>query len=266
MSIRSRLATVILLVAVTRLALAQSMPRPRFEAFEVATVKPVEFDPKGGRYIKMEGPTRFVAKDYTLKLLVAAAYDLNVKAIEGGPAWVADEHFDIVARTPGDLQPTHAEQMTMLRALLVERFGLRFHRAPKEMAMYALTLAKGGAKLQSSTLPADAPVVVGPGVVYPDHILLPGRNATTGDLVSLLQRAILDRPVVDKTGLTGRYDFSLEWAPNEAEFGGDVPSAPDAGKSLPLFAAIQAELGLKLEATRGPVSVFVVDAVARPEA
>jgi len=103
-------------------------------------------------------------------------------------------------------------------------------------------------------------------VVYPLRVVLPGRNATMESFVSLLQRAILDRPVVDKTGLTGRYDFDLEWAPDETQFGGDLPPASAAATSPPLFEAIQQQLGLRLEATRGPVAALVVDTVERPSA
>jgi uncharacterized protein (TIGR03435 family) len=244
-------------------AYAQGSPvRPAFEAFEVATVKPANEDQKG-RYLKMEGVDRFIAKDYTLKLLIAAAYDLNPKTISGGPGWADSSHFDIAARTPGQILPTHDEQMKMLRSLLKERFQLTFHREPKEFSIYALELAKGGPKLKPSEEP-EQPPTVGPGVVYPGRVVLPGHNATVHELASLLQRAILDRPVVDRTGLTGRYDFSLEWAPNETEFGGDVGAAPESAAALPLFEAIQQQLGLRLEATRGPVDALVIDAAQRP--
>jgi uncharacterized protein (TIGR03435 family) len=247
--------------------LAQSpAPRPKFEAFEVATVKPVDSDPKSGRFITMQGSNRFVEKDYTLKLLIAAAYDLNPRTISGGPAWIETDHYDILAVTPGDIRPDHDEQMTMLRSLLADRFKLTFHREPKVFSIYQLELAKSGPKLKESTAHPDDPVVVGPGVVYPQRIVLPGRNATMGNLVSLLQRAILDRPVVDKTGLSGRYDFDLEWAPDETQFGGDIPPATAAATSPPLFEAIQQELGLKLEATKGPVDALVVDRAERPAA
>ena len=93
---------------------------------------------------------------------------------------------------------------------------------------------------------------------------MPARNATMGDLASVMQRAILDRPVVDKTGLSGRYDFDLEWAPDESQFGGEVPPASDDAPSPPLFSAIQQELGLTLVATRGPVLALVVDSAERP--
>src|ERR1700748_3198133 len=101
-------------------------PRPQFDAFEVATGKPVDPEPNSGRYIKWQGTNRFVEKAYTLKLLIAAAYDLNPKTISGGPAWVESDHYDIVAVTPGEVRPTHAEQMSMLRTLLADRFQLTF--------------------------------------------------------------------------------------------------------------------------------------------
>ncbi len=237
-------------------------PRPKFDAFEVATIKRATDDEKG-RFIKMDGTNRFVAVQYPVKLLIAAAYDLNPKTISGGPAWMNVDTFDIAAKTPGDVRPTHDEQMTMLRALLVERFGLKFHREQKEFAIYGLSVAKGGSRLKP-TANTDLPPVMGPAVVYPQKVVLPGRNATTGDLSALLQRAIVDRPVVDQTGLTGHYDFDLDWAPDETQFGGDVGKASDMAPSLPLFAAIQQELGLKLEATHGAVSAMVVDGVEKP--
>lgn len=236
--------------------------RPRFDAFEVATLKLANEEEKG-RYIKMEGADRFVEKGYTLKLLIAAAYDLNPKTISGGPGWVDSIHFDILARTPGEVRPTHEEQMKMVRSLLTERFKLSFHREKKEFAIYALEVGKSGAKLKPSAKP-DQPPTVGPGVVYPERISLPGRNASVSELASLLQRAILDRPVVDRTGLAGRFDFDLDWAPDESQFGGDVPAARNTAPSLPLFAAIQDELGLRLEAMRAPIDALVIDAAQRP--
>ena len=237
-------------------------PRPKFDAFEVATIKVSDENAKG-RYITMQSDHRFVEKDYTLKGLIAAAYDLNPKTISGGPGWVNADHYDIEAVTPGNVRPTHEEQMAMLRALLKERFGLGFHREKKEFSLYALEVAKGGPKLKASAS-ADVPPTVGPGVVYPQKIVLPGRNATLGELASLFQRAILDRPVVDETGLSGRYDFDLAWAPDETQFGGDVPKAPETAVALPLFEAIQQQMGLRLEAKRGLVDTLVVDRVEKP--
>ncbi len=239
--------------------------RPKFDSFEVATVKPVIFDPKGGRYIAMQGTSRFVERAYTLKLLIAAAYDLNPRTVLGGPAWIESDHFDIVAVTPGEVRPTHDEQMSMLRSLLTERFNLTFHREKKVFSIYELEVSKSGPKLKQSAAPPDDPPAL-ISTVYPQHILLPARNATIGDFVSLLQRAVFDRPVVDKTGLTGKYDFDLQWAPDETQFGGDVPAAAAEAPAAPLFSAIQGQLGLRLTATKGPVEALVVDQAERPSA
>ena len=244
---------------------AQPAPRPAFKQFEVATIKPVDPGAKSSRFIVMQGVNRFVEKNYTVKLLIAAAYDLNPKAISGGPDWMDSDHYDILGETPGEVRPSHDEQMAMLRALLSERFGLTFHREPKVFSIYELTVAKDGPKLKKSAEAPDSP----PGlisVVYPRHITLPARNATMGDFVSLLQRAVLDRPVVDKTGLAGRFDFDLTWAPDETQFGGEVPVAPSDAQAPPLFRAVQDQLGLKLIATKGPVEAIVVDKVERPTA
>ncbi len=251
-----------LLLATAAFAQAPA-PASRAEAFEVATIKPIEHDPKGGRYFRMEGPHRWIAKDYNLKLLLAAAYDLNPRTISGGQDWVDADHFDIVAITPGDIAPNRAEQMLMLRRLLTERFRLTFHRESREYSIYQLELAKDGPKLKPSTAPADeAPKLI--STVYPQKIVLPARNATMQDFVSMLQRAMLDRPVVDKTGLTARYDFDLEWAPDETQFGGEVPVAHDDAPSPPLFVALPQQLGLKLVATRGPVSALIIDHAEKP--
>lgn len=174
--------------------------RPKFDAFEVATIKPGTPDPKAGRYIVMQGTNRFVGKNYSLKLLIAAAYDLNPHTISGGPEWIESDRYDILAVTPGEVRPSHDEQMSMLRGLLADRFSLAFHREPKDFSIYVLELAKDGPKLKKSAAPPDDPPAL-ISTVYPQHILLPARNATMHDFVSLLQRAVLDRPVVDKTGL-----------------------------------------------------------------
>jgi uncharacterized protein (TIGR03435 family) len=260
-----QIAFAILGISVPGMFAQTAAPRPKFDAFEVATIKPVDPDAKAGRYIIMQGTHRFVEKAYTLKLLIAAAYDLNPRTISGGPGWIESDHYDIVAVTPGEVRPTHNEQMAMLRNLLTDRFKLTFHREQKVFSVYELEVAKNGPKLKESASPADDPPSL-ISTVYPQRIVMPARNATMRDLARLMQRAILDRPVVDKTGLTGRYDFDLEWAPDETQFGGDVPVASADAPSLPLFSAIQQQLGLRLEATRGPIAALVVDKAERPSA
>jgi uncharacterized protein (TIGR03435 family) len=241
-----------------------SSPRPKFDAFEVATIKPVSSDAERGRYITMQGTNRFVGKDYTLKLLIAAAYNLNPHVISGGPEWVDSEHYDITALTPGDVRPTRDEQMNMLRKLLTDRFRLSFHRESREFSIYVMEATKGGPKLRLSTKPDDPPALI--NVVYPQKIELPARNVTMADFASMLQRAVLDRPVVDKTGLTGKYDFDLEWAQDESQFNGEVGAASADANASPFFTAIQQQLGLKLVAAKGPVDALIVDKAERPSA
>ena len=234
-------------------------------AFDVATIKPTPPDAKAGRYITMQGNNRLVVKYYTVKLLIAAAYNVSPKVISGGPAWVESDHFDILALTPGETRPTQPEQMAMLRTLLSDRFKLTFHREPREFSIYELEVAKGGEKLKESQAPSGDPSQL-TSTVYPQHIHLPAKNASMGDFASLLQRALLDRPVVDKTGLAGRYDFDLDWAPDETQFGGDVPVASADAQAPPFFTAIEQQLGLHLEATRGTVQAMVIDSVEPPSA
>lgn len=238
--------------------------RPKFDAFDVATVKPVDEGAKAGRLFKMSGTHRWIATNYTLKNLIALAYDLNPRTISGAPGWIDTQAFNIEAVTPGDVSPVRLEQMQMLRVLLVERFGLKFHRRQEEFAIYALTVAKGGPKLTPAAKPDDPPQLV--GVVYPGKIDVPAKSVTMDDFVAMLQRATLDRPTVNQTGLTGKYDFDLYWAPDETQYGGAIAPAPDDAPSPPLFTAVQEQLGLKLEATRGMVSAMVVDGAHRPSA
>ncbi len=206
------------------------------------------------------------AKNHAVKTLLAAAYNLSPKAIFGVPEWSDAEHYDILAKTPGDVRPNLDEQMAMLRKLLTERFKLTFHREKRGNAgLCVLTVAKGGPKLREGTpdtTPEGPPALA--FVIQPDGVTLPARSATVAEFASVLQRAAMDRPVIDQTGITGRYDFDLNWLPDDTQFGGlGLKPNPDAPKP-DLFAAIQQQLGLKLEATKGPVDVLVVDRVEKP--
>ncbi len=240
--------------------------RPRFDEFEVASIKPA--DPAAaGRFIRMQSANRFAAKNHTLKTLIAAAYNLNPRAISGAPALIDSDRYDILAKTPGEVRPNLDEQMAMLRKLLADRFKLTFHRESKEMSIYALTVAKNGPRLKESTMSPEASPEGPPPLIFvvsPQLIRLPGRSATMAELASVMQRAALDHPVVDRTGLSKRYDFDLEFAPDETQFGGAFSRSTDDPTKLDLSAAMQQQLGLRLEATKGPVDVLVVDHAERP--
>jgi len=258
-----RLVVAVLIISACGIFAQSPATRPLFDAFDVATIKSTAPDYSGGRFITMQGAHRFVVMNYTLKSLIGAAYNLTPRAISGGPAWVETDRYDILAGTPGEGRPTLDEQMSMLRKLLADRFKLTFHREEKELAVYALTVAKSGSKLKESTAPADEPAVL-INRVFPDRILLPARNATMVQFASMMQRAVLDRPVLDKTGLSGKYDFDLEWTPDETQFSGQGPSATTESTKPDLFAAVQRQLGLRLEATKGLVAVLVIDRAERP--
>ena len=247
-------------------SLAQS--RPTFEAFEVATIKPFGQDGglTQGRWIKMESADRFVAHNHAVRTLLAAAYDLPPQAISGGPSWVDSDRWEILAKTPGEVRPTLDEQMSMLRQLLSSRFNVSFHRERKDLAIFTLTVAPRGARLNETTISADAkpsgpPLVA--FVVSPALVRLPAKYLSMAEFASLLQRSPLDRPVIDRTGLTGRYDFDLEFAPDESLWGGVLPRPENSDKAS-LIRAMREQLGLNLESTRGPVDTIVLDHVDRP--
>ena len=131
----------------------------------------------------------------------------------------------------------------------------------------ALSIAKGGSKLKESepvTAPEGPPLLA--FVIAPDAVRLPGRSASIAEMCAIFQRSALDRPVVDRTGLTGRYDFALEFTPNESQFGGVIKTeSPDEAKRPPdLFTAIREQLGLRFDAIRATISTMVIDSIKRP--
>jgi uncharacterized protein (TIGR03435 family) len=269
MSKGSKSASLVLIFAAGGVVARSQNPRSKFDQFEVATIKPTAPDWTGGRYMRMQTAHQFAAKGYALRVLLSAAYNLNPKAISGGPAWVDSDLYDVLAETPGEVRPTQDEQMSMLRKLVSERFNLTFHREQKEFPIYTLTVAKNGPKLTEAapdTSPEGSPPLV--FRLAPDGARLPARNATMGELAWVMQRAAVDRQVVDKTGLMGRYDFDLEWSPDESQFNGQFrgPVSTDPAAKPDLFTAMQQQLGLKLEAARGPIEAMVIDKVERPSA
>ena len=221
----------------------------------------------------MQSARRFVAKNHALKTLIAAAYNLTPRAISGGPTWVDSDHYDILAQNrPAKFGPTWMSKCRCLRKLIApDRFKLTFHsREPKEFSIYALTVAKNGSKLKETTFSPDASPEGPPPLIFNvtlPVVRLPGRFATVADLASVLQRGALDRPVVDKTGLSGRFDFDLEFTPDETQFDGAFGRiADDPANRRGLFAAMQEQLGLRLEGTIGPIEALVIDHVERPSA
>jgi uncharacterized protein (TIGR03435 family) len=153
---------------------------------------------------------------------------------------------------------SEAQWKSIVERLLKDRFGLAFHTARKELAVFALVAGPNGPKLKQSQ--GDPNGV--PSLFFKEPGILPASNARMTDLAAVMQESVLDRPVVDRTGLTGRFDFRLKWTPDQSQFGGmaalghPTDSAPDLSK------AMEEQLGLKLESTRAQVDVLVIDHIA----
>jgi uncharacterized protein (TIGR03435 family) len=233
-------------------------------SFEVATIKPSNPD-SPGQGLTIQGK-RMVTKNTSLSFLIAFAYGLHPKQITGGPAWLDSEKFDITAEPNEEGQPNDKQIKSMLAKLLADRFKLTFHKEKKELSAYAITVVKTGAKLTKN----DSDPNGLPGLGFRGKLgALAVRNATIADFAGLMQTVVLDRPVVDQTGLAGRYDFMLDWTPEPSQFGGRMgpiptPAADDPAAPPDLFTATVAQLGLKLESAKVPVDVMVIDKVEKP--
>ena len=174
-----------------------------------------------------------------------------------------NDKYDITALPDIAGQPNIKQLKSMVKKLLKDRFKLAFHQEKKELSVYALTVGKTGPNLTKS----DGDPNGLPGLGMRALGALTVRNATLENFVHLLQSTVLDRPVVDQTGLAGRFDFTLNWTPDESQFGGlgvKIPTPSDAANAPPgLFTAIPEQLGLKLDATKAPVDVIVIDHVEK---
>jgi len=234
-------------------------------SFEVATIKPTAPDAQG-KFIRIQ-QRHFTTLNMSLGELISWAYGVHAKQVVGGPDWLDKDHFDISAQPDAEGMPSSEQWKSMVRKLLVERFGLKFHSDKRELAVYALVVAKDGPKIKKS----DGDPNGGPSMFFRGPGMLPITNATMAEFAGLLQEVVLDRPVLDKTELTGKWTFVLKWMPSDSEFGGMGGKMAEAMKDQPdappgLFTAIQEEDGLKLEPARLPVDVMVVDHVEKPTA
>ena len=230
--------------------------------FEVATIKPSKPEAKG-KGITVRG-RRFITINTSISDLITFAYGLHARQLSGAPAWFESEKYDIEAQPDIAGQPNEKQLKSMLQKLLTERFQFAFHREKKSLSVYAIVLGKTGSKLTKSEADPDGL----PGLGFRGLGLLTVRNASMADFAGVMQTMVLDRPVVDQTALPAKYDFTLDWTPDEFQFTSFGPRPPrpaDAIDSRPdLFTAIQEQLGLKLESTKAPVEVFVVDKVEKP--
>jgi len=286
--------TVLLLASSLAIAIAQPSTIPDWQtaaggkmAFEVASIKPStgKFTPPafpldaGDAFASTGG--RFSA-DFPLWVFITFAYKLTLTPeqsramLEHLPKWVASDRFSVQAKAEGNA--TKDQMRLMMQSLLADRFQLAIHFETQEASIFALTLVKPG-KLGPNLRPhADGPPCDAPDpkvfpprcdvygmTMFPGKMPMAGSRNTTMDLLAsgLSGLGRLGRPVINQTGLTGRFDFTLEWV-RERE-GPPPPEATAPDLQGPTFLeALHDQLGLKLESSKGPVQILVVDHVERP--
>jgi uncharacterized protein (TIGR03435 family) len=258
--------------------------------FEVASIKPMKSIPQG-IFFRMQPGGKFSANAVTVKFLLEQAYGVKDSQVIGAPAWLDSERYEIEAKPDhatgaafDKLSPDQRREqlMLMLQGLLVDRFKLSLTHQSKDLPVYALLVAKNGPKFQESTYKPpenspDTPRAPGVGGPAQGGIMMSGRGqlkVTYGDMTMLADvlSRFAGRPVINKTSLTGKYDFTLKWTPDEGQGPmmpggprpvGDEPAPPEtSGPSL--FTAIQEQLGLKLEPQKAPMDVLVIEHVERP--
>ncbi len=253
-------------------------PAPRPE-FEVASIKLNKSNDGFIRIMPARGG-RFTATNVPLQILITIAYRIKDFQLSGAPPWVMSERYDVEAKAEGD--PSFDAMLPMLQTLLEDRLQFKFHRDTKEMTVYALVVAKAGKLKQSEGECAprpDGPPPPEPGklptafcggfMMFPGH--LSGQKVSIEALLDPLSR-FTGRTILDKTNLTGKYDFDLQYTPEQGQFQAPPGGAPPGMPALPptdpngpsLFTALQEQLGLKLESQKGPVEMIVIDHIERP--
>lgn len=229
--------------------------------FEVATIKPSNPDAPG-KLFTIRG-REVLTINTTLADLITMSHGVHLRQVVGGPSWMESDKYDITGRPQAEGTPSSVQLRGMIRSLLQSRFKLTTHSEKRDLPAYALTVGKAGHRLSRNETNPNGP----PGLLFKGLGVLPAVNATMGEFADVMQLAVLDRPVVDRTGLQGRFDFTLSWTPDESQFrsmGVNVPP-PAADAKLPgLFTAIQEQLGLRLESVTAPIDVIVIDRVERP--
>lgn len=222
---------------------AQSQPQ-----FEVAVIRPAVAGPGAGTSFNLFEGGRVKITNEPVKLLIRSAFQIQNAQIAGGPGWLETDRYDIEAKTgrPEKIKP---EQLSpLMQSLLADRFHLKFHRETRELTVFALLAGKGGPRLKPQAECESTAVNTNSG---------PGTSQLNGTAVSVALLAgyvgnRLGRIVLDKTGLTGKYDFTLDWA-------------PDQGSSAPsLVTALREQLGLQLKPQKSPTEVLVIDRIEKP--
>jgi uncharacterized protein (TIGR03435 family) len=248
-----KLKHTILIITLLADAHVWAQPSATPKAFEVASIKPSNAEPgSSGWHSDRGGLLRM--NNQTLRSLIVIAYSLYDAQVSGGPKWLATDRFDINAKAEGPTGDSEQPLREMLQSLLADRFKLSFRREKKDMAGYALAVAKGGLKIQ----PVEADGSRSSG----GRGKITAQGASMPKLAELLSRR-LSIPVEDATGVAGVFNLTLEWAPEEQGLKATATST-DAPAGPSIFTALQEQLGLKLESRKIPMDVLVIDRAEKP--
>lgn len=222
--------------------------------FDVASIKPTLASDQETKWGPEPGG-RFSAKGATLKELIALAYGVQEYQISGGPKWMTRDRWSIEAKAEGFKgRFNRAQLLQVMKTLLTDRFQLRTQLRTKIMPVYALIQSKSGPKLRA---PAEQSSTMGFGAGFVSG------TSVSMDLLARTLSMVLERPVVNQTGLNGEYEVHLEWSP-DAPPGQSADSTDLDARFASIFTAIQSELGLRLKPKRGPAEVFEVLEAKRP--
>jgi bla regulator protein BlaR1 len=238
------------------IAFAQEPAKP---SFEVASVKPSDPSDKPG-FLHAD-PGRMNLNGVTVKMLIQQAWAISGYRIYGGPSWLDSTRYNIEAKAADGAGNLTLDQMRpMLQTLLTDRFHLAVHRDEKELPMYRLVVSKNGSKLRESVVSGAPQSRMSTGQITDE-------KADLNTLASQLGQQ-MGRFVLNQTGLKGFFDFHVEWTPDPGQNqGGESDTPPPAGVEGPsIFTALQDQLGLKLESSKGPVEVLVIDRAEKPDA
>ena len=250
--------TFLLLAGMLPAAAAQQQPARL--TFDVASIRLTDPNTQSQGIKPLDGGHGYTSKGVPIKLVMALMYKVPMRQIEGGPSWFDSDRYDIEARVDGSYSVDDLH--TMMKNLLADRFGLKFHTESREGNVYALTVEPGGIKMKPNDTPENDNIVVMPGPNFTQVGTRVPMVYLAWYLGQNLQRD--ERPVLDLTGLKGFYDFKLSFLP---------PLPPDISRdTLPpellekpsIFDAVRDQLGLKLTAQKGPVDHYVIDHLERP--
>ena len=232
-------------------------------SFDVATIKPNPSGAPGLQGLTMNGRD-IVVRNGSLADLIDAAYSVQTKQIVNGPGWMESDRYDIHAIPDQPGTPNLVQFRSILRKLLEDRYQIKIHHEKRDLAAYVLTVGKTGQKLTPTQSKGNLPGFgASPGT---GGLTLHLVNGTMNDFTSFLQMLVLDKPVVDQTGITGRFDNNVTFTPEDWQFNGHAPKLPAStvSEAPNLFDAIQQQLGLKLTAQKTAVDVIVIDHVEKP--